>query len=62
MFETGVQFLLETVDAKDYLESHRMSLQQQLIRIHISQNNTYICICELPSTCVPNDKLHLDGK
>lgn len=62
MSKTGLRVLLETENAKAYLESHRVGLQQQLTRIHISQEHTQVCICELPSTCVPDDKLHLDGK
>lgn len=62
MFETGLHLLLESVGVKAYLELHRVSLQQWLIWSHISQNDIYICICELPSTCVPNDKLHLYAK
>lgn len=62
MFETGIHLLLESVGVKAYLELHRVSLQQCLILSHISQNDIDICICELPSTCVANDKLHLYSK
>lgn len=62
MFETGLHILLGSVGVKAYLELHRVSLQQWLTWSHISQNDIYICICELSSTCVPNDKLHLYAK